>query len=180
MLNTGQIDGLPKNPRFIKDERYAALLKSVQDAPEMLDYRTLLVYPYENKYVIICGNMRYRACKEIGYSELPCCILPADTPVEKLREYTIKDNISFGSNDWDDIANSWDLGELKDWGMECNFLNTEQTDINDFFGEEQPKEDDEKDVVIKVKVPASLTEETELIRERIKEVTNEFKGVSVL
>ena len=116
--NNGQIEGLPKNPRFIKDNRFKQLVKSIEDAPEMLDYRTLLVFPHDKKYVIIAGNMRYRACKELGYNELPCYVLPEETPAEKLREYAIKDNIGFGSDDWDILMNEWDTEELKDWGYE--------------------------------------------------------------
>lgn len=117
-VNNGQIDGLPKNPRFIKDNRFKALVKSIEDAPEMLDYRTLLVFPHDKKFVIIAGNMRFRACKEIGYKELPCYVLPEETPAYKLREYAIKDNIGFGADDWDILMNEWDTQELKDWGYE--------------------------------------------------------------
>lgn len=116
--NKGQIKGLPQNPRFIKDNRFKQLVKSIEDAPEMLDYRTLLVFPHEKKYVIIAGNMRFRACKELGYKELPCYVLPEETPAEKLREYAIKDNIGFGADDWDILMNEWDTDELKEWGME--------------------------------------------------------------
>ena len=116
--NKGQIEGLPQNPRFIKDNRFKQLVKSIEDAPEMLDPRPLIVYPHEKKYVIIAGNMRFRACKELGYKELPCYVLPEETPAEKLREYAIKDNVGFGQDDWDILMNEWDTEELKDWGME--------------------------------------------------------------
>lgn len=131
--NNGQIEGLPKNPRFIKDNRFKALVKSIEDAPEMLDYRTLLVFPHDKKYIIIAGNMRFRACKEIGYKELPCYVLPEETPAEKLREYAIKDNIGFGSDDWDILMNEWDTQELKDWGMEMpdDWQGEEETEIEE-------------------------------------------------
>ena len=116
--NDGQIEGLPKNPRQIRDHRYEKLKKSITDAPEMLQLRELLVYPHGGKFVIIGGNMRYRACKEIGYKELPCKVLDAETPVEKLRQYAIKDNENFGEYDWDVVANEWDTAELEDWGVE--------------------------------------------------------------
>lgn len=117
-LNKGQVAGLPKNPRFIRDERYKALVKSIKDAPEMLHLRELLVYQHSDKYVVIGGNMRLRACKELGMESVPCKILPQDTPVGKLREYTIKDNNGFGQDDWDLLANEWEAGELADWGLE--------------------------------------------------------------
>lgn len=117
-VNKGQVEGLPQNPRFIRDERFTALKKSIEDAPEMLALRELIVYPHNGKFIIIAGNMRFRACKDLGYKEIPCKVLDADTPVEKLREYTIKDNIGFGADDWDLIANEWDINELDGWGME--------------------------------------------------------------
>ena len=116
--NKGQIEGLPQNPRFIKDNRFKQLVKSIEEAPEMLDPRPLIVFPYEKKYVIIAGNMRFRACKELGYKELPCYVLPEDTDAKKLREYAMKDNQGYGDNDWDLIANEWDADELKEWGIE--------------------------------------------------------------
>lgn len=142
--NDGQIDGLPKNPRQIRDHRYEKLKKSIEDAPEMLQLRELLVYPHGGKFVIIGGNMRYRACKEIGYKELPCKVLDAETPVEKLRQYAIKDNENFGEYDWDVVANEWDTAEMEDWGVELptdwgveldgdpNLKDGKEIDVSDF------------------------------------------------
>ena len=137
--NKGQIDGLPKNPRFIKDYRFEALKKSIKQAPEMLALRELIVYPFNGKFVTIGGNMRLKACQEIGYKELPCKVLDESTPVEKLREYAIKDNIGFGNDDFDILANEWDESELIEWGMELpenNFLEEEPTDLD---GEDKNK-----------------------------------------
>lgn len=121
-LNSGQLEGLPKNPRLIRDEKFEALLKSISDAPEMLNLRELLVFEYKKgKYIVIGGNMRLKACKELGYSELPCKILPAETPLEKLREYTIKDNNNFGEYDWDLLASDWDSVQLEDWGVDLDW-----------------------------------------------------------
>jgi len=127
-LNEGQMYGLPKNPRWIRDARFTALKKSIEDEPEMLGLREILVYPlddiegHEGKYIIIGGNMRYRACTELGYKELPCKIIPIETPVKKLRAYTIKDNSGFGQWDYDDLSSSWDDDELRDFGMELDYI----------------------------------------------------------
>ena len=92
-FNKGQLTGLPKNPRFFRDYRFEAMKKSIQDSPEMLELRELIVFPYnDGRYIVVCGNLRLRACKELGYKELPCKILAPDTPVKKLREYATKDN----------------------------------------------------------------------------------------
>lgn len=117
-FNKGQLQGLPKNPRFFRDNRYEAMKKSISDSPEMLELRELIVYPYnDGRYVVVCGNLRLRACKELGYKELPCKVLNADTPVKKLREYATKDNVNFGENDMDIMQNEWDKSELQDWGI---------------------------------------------------------------
>jgi hypothetical protein len=116
--NEGQVEGLPNNPRQIKNREFELLKKSMEESPEMLHLREIIVYPHGKKYVVIGGNMRLRAAKALGFKELPCKILPEDTPIEKLREYCIKDNNGFGEDDWDILANEWDAEELQDWGME--------------------------------------------------------------
>lgn len=117
--NTGQLKGLPKNPRFFRDYRYEAMKKSIKDSPEMLELRELIVFPYINgHYVVVCGNLRLRANKELGYTELPCKVLADDTTPKKLREFAIKDNVNFGENDSDIMTNEWDKGELMDYGIE--------------------------------------------------------------
>jgi hypothetical protein len=116
--NKGQIEGLPKNPRLIKDAKYEKLKKSIEDNPEMLGMREVLVYPHGSKFVIIGGNMRFQACKDLGFTEVPCKVLDKDTTPDQLRAITIKDNVSFGEHDWELLANEWDNIEISDWGME--------------------------------------------------------------
>ncbi len=59
--NFGQLDGLPSNPREITEAKMELLKKNIQQYPEMLKLRGLLVYPLDNgKYIIIGGNMRYK------------------------------------------------------------------------------------------------------------------------
>ncbi len=117
--NTGQVEGLPQNPRLIKDEKFKKLKKSIEDNPEMLALRELLVYPIGGgKYIIIGGNMRYAAMKELGYKDAPCKVIPEETSVENLRAYTIKDNSGFGEWDMDMLANEWDVELLDLWGVD--------------------------------------------------------------
>ncbi len=115
--NTGQVDGLPKNPRFLKDDKFMKLKKSIDQDPEMLELREVLAYDNGGELVVIGGNMRLRACKELGIKEVPCKILPKETPIEKLKAYTIKDNSSFGDWDFELLANEWDAMDLDDWGV---------------------------------------------------------------
>lgn len=130
--NEGQVAGIPKNPRFIKGEEYDKLKKSLTDAPELLQYKPLMVYATDGgKYVTICGNMRLRVCQELnskgtqGFDKLPCFVLNSDVSINKVKEYAIKDNVQAGNWDWDELGNNWDVGELTDWGVDCSFLNEE-------------------------------------------------------
>lgn len=116
--NSGEVEGLPRNPRKISKKNLEKLKKSVQDAPEMLRLRELIVVPHGEGYVVIAGNQRLEAAKAVGMETLTCKVLPADTDPAKLREYAIKDNLPFGEDDWDVIASDWDTEELKEWGME--------------------------------------------------------------
>lgn len=110
--NNGQIEGLPKNPRLIKNDKYKKLVKSLQDHPQMLGLRELLVYPHGDKFVIIGGNMRYTAMKELKFKTAPCKVISASTSVDDLKAYTIKDNSGFGDWDFDLLANDWDMSLL--------------------------------------------------------------------
>ena len=88
--NNGQLKGLPKNPRYIKDERYEAMKQSLTDDPEMTELRELVVYPLpdsKGKYIAIGGNMRLRAMKDLGWKEAEAIVLKKETPLAKLREY---------------------------------------------------------------------------------------------
>lgn len=129
--NIGQIPGLPKNPRIIRDERYQRLLQSLRDLPEMMDLRELIVFPLgepydQPAYVVIGGNMRLTGCQELKWDQVPCKVLPASTSLETLKQITIKDNVGYGDDDFDALNADWDMDELEAWGMEL--ADVEETD----------------------------------------------------
>lgn len=113
--NNGQIFGLPKNPRDIYVEEFDSLVKSIQADPEMLLLRPLMVYPYEDRYVVIGGNMRLHAVRQLHYDEVPCKIIPKDTSIEELAAMTVLDNTHAGDWSEDDLDNDWSREELEGW-----------------------------------------------------------------
>ena len=115
--NKGQVAGLPSNPRQWGKGELDNLVKSIKETPELLEARGLIVWPYGGKYIILGGNMRFSALREMNAEDAPCYVLPEDTPMEKLREIVIKDNGAFGSWDYDMLANEWDDLPLSDWGV---------------------------------------------------------------
>ena len=162
--NRGQIVGLPKNPRVIRDAKFQILKKSIEEDPEMTALREILVVEYGDKYVIIGGNMRFRAMQDLGIKEAPCKVIPADTDVEKLKAYTIKDNAGFGEWDWDDLANEWGDEPLSDWGVDVWEAEEEQSEAK-----KEKDLSDQLDTSFRVEVTCINEAEQELI---YNELTN--------
>ena len=104
----------PNNPRLIKDDKFAKLVKSVQEFPEMLEIRPIVV---NSDMVVLGGNMRLKACKEAGIKEVPI-IIADNLTEEQQREFLIKDNVSGGEWDWNILANEWDAEQLTGWGLD--------------------------------------------------------------
>lgn len=187
--NEGQIEGLSKNPRYLKESEHDKLKKSLTDSPEFLEYKPLMVYAMDNgNYVTICGNMRLRVANELrldGHSEfdtIPCVILKADTPIEKIKEYAIKDNVQAGNWDWDELANGeWETDALQDWGVDCSFLNTDEndTDIDELFEDAQNTESKTKDIKLSVHISQELEDKVDEIKEIIKSAVSEYDGVEI-
>jgi ParB-like chromosome segregation protein Spo0J len=125
LVKISEVKPNPKNPRIIKDGKFQKLVKSIQEFPDMLNKRPLIVFTdVDNKYVVLGGNMRLKACKEIGLKEIPIIIADEWTEEQK-NEFLIKDNVGFGEWDWDSLANEWDAELLNDWGLNVPELPTE-------------------------------------------------------
>jgi DNA modification methylase len=116
----GTIIPNPTNPRIIKDDKFKKLVKSIQEFPQMLELRPIVV---DGNMVVLGGNMRLKACIAAGLKEVPIIVADQLTDAQKL-EFIIKDNVGFGEWDWDLLANQWDVEALEDWGLELPFDNT--------------------------------------------------------
>jgi ParB-like chromosome segregation protein Spo0J len=113
-VKIGDVKVNPNNPRLIKDEKFAKLVQSIKDLPQMLDIRPIVV---NSDMVVLGGNMRLKACKEAGLKEVP--IIIADNLTEdQQREFLIKDNVSGGEWDWTIIQSEWDADQLSEWGLD--------------------------------------------------------------
>ena len=142
IVKISEVKPNPKNPRIIKDGKFQKLVKSIQEFPDMLNKRPLVVFTdVDNKYVVLGGNMRLKACKEIGLKEIPIIVADEWTEEQK-NEFLIKDNVGFGEWDWDSLANEWDVEKLDDWaleipnyslGLDVNNMNEDDIDIDEEF-----------------------------------------------
>jgi DNA modification methylase len=119
----------PNNPRLIKDDKFKKLVKSIQEFPDMLNVRPIVV---NKDMVVLGGNMRLKAIKEAGIKEINVDIV--DWNEQQQKEFIVKDNVGYGEWDWDDLANNWDAEELTDWGLDIpnfdsNVLEAEEDDF---------------------------------------------------
>ena len=110
----------PSNPRIIKDDKFKKLVKSIQEFPQMLELRPIVV---DSNMVVLGGNMRLKASIAAGLKEVDILIADQLTDEQK-AEFIIKDNVGFGEWDWDLLANEWDVDALTEWGLELPFDNT--------------------------------------------------------
>jgi len=123
----------PDNPRRISDKQMERLVKSLQDFPDMLQLREIVV---DEDMMILGGNMRYLALKKIDEKECMAKIVEGLTPEQK-REFIIKDNGVWGEWDMDLLANSWDDLPLADWGLPDEFHCLDGSDEEKLVQEER-------------------------------------------
>jgi DNA modification methylase len=131
-VKISEIKTNPKNPRLIKDDKFRKLVKSIQEFPQMLELRPIVV---DENNIVLGGNMRLKACLEVGLKEV--YIVKADDLTEQQKdEFIVKDNVGFGEWDWDILANEWDTEKLQDWGLDLPLdlsveeLEAEEDDFN--------------------------------------------------
>lgn len=168
-FNTGQVPGLPKNPRFIRDAKFAAMCQSIREDPEYLEVREVLVYEYQGVNVVIGGEMRTRGAKAEGHKDVPCKVFPECTSVDKIRAYAIKDNAHYGEWDQGALANDWEAGVLKEWGVDeasWGYDKVSEEDIDALFVDRENQENEGLNRII-----LNYTDtDYEKVHERIKEI----------
>lgn len=171
--NTGQVPGLPQNPRYILEKGIEDLDNSLKEDPEFLFANRPVLFPYAGAYVAIAGNQRVSRCAYLGILEIPCDILNPNVSPDKLRRFMVKDNIAYGKNDWDIFANEFELEELIHMGLEMPDL-----DLHDLDGEDDDNGPDNNDLKITVTFNSNF-EKFDLIKDRILAITSEFEGIDV-
>lgn len=119
MIKISELKKNPNNPRLIKDDKFQKLVKSIQDFPKMMELRPIII---NDQNIVLGGNMRLAALKELGYKEIPdeWVKQAKDLTQEQQNEFIVKDNVSFGAWDWDTLANEWESDDLADWGLDVH------------------------------------------------------------
>jgi hypothetical protein len=157
VVNINKVRTNPNNPRIIKDDKFQKLVKSIQEFPQMLEIRPIVV---NEEMIVLGGNMRLKACQEAGIKEIPI-IKASNLTEEQQKEFIIKDNVGFGEWDWNVLANTWDSEQLNNWGLEVPLF--EDTNLDEFFNEQQVE-----DKVSNGKITLEYTlEEVELVKTQL-------------
>ncbi len=127
-VKIGEVKNNPSNPRLIKDDKFRKLVKSIQEFPQMLELRPIVV---DENNIVLGGNMRLKACKEAGLKDV--FIVKAENLTEEQKqEFIVKDNVGFGEWDWDMLANEWDVDKLDEWGLDVpKILDSSEDDLKD-------------------------------------------------
>jgi DNA modification methylase len=112
----------PWNPRFISDERFQNLCRSIEQDPDFLWLRPILA---TKDGTIFAGNMRYRAAEHLGWGELPAILV--DIPEQLARERALRDNAQWGEWEEDDLAAL--LKQLGDDGSSLDLLGFSERDL---------------------------------------------------
>ena len=155
------------NPRIIKDDKFKKLVRSLKEFPEMLDKRPIVV---DENMVILGGNMRYLASKEIGLKEVE--VIVADNWTEKQKkEFIIKDNVNYGVWDWDILANEWHNEKLNEWGLDV-------LSFTDEFGEETLTENNIPDELDQVTINFSMPNYTYVkVEDEIQNIIKKYPNI---
>ena len=128
LVDIGSIKPNEKNPRSITPEKKALLVKSIQEFPQMLELRPLIV---DKRGVILGGNMRYDAAIGAGLKKIPIIRAENLTPAQA-KEFIVKDNVGFGEWEWETLLDQYDASDLEEWGL----------DVPEFAGQEQEAAED--------------------------------------
>jgi len=116
-MKLNSIKSNPNNPRLIKDDKFKKLVNSIKEFPKMMELRPIVI---DENNIVLGGNMRLKALKELNYKEIPEEWIKSakDLTEDETRRFIIADNVGFGEHDWDVLANEWDVKELEEWGLE--------------------------------------------------------------
>lgn len=132
----------PMNPRRISADRFTALKHALQEDPDMLEARPLIVTPQGE---VVCGNMRLRAIRELGWDAVNVYVADLDDATK--REWMIRDNNEYGEWVPDELAAL--VADHRDSERDLAMLGFSQGELDDLLKlatQELPEPGDEPSV----------------------------------
>lgn len=127
IFKTIEIHLNPTNPRTITKKEYRKLVERIRKAPHYMKLQPLILN--EDK-MILDGNMRYRACKELGWVEIPAQVftkaahIASDAWTKYKRTYEeccteiiFTSNLHSGEFDFDIVTNIYNDVDVEGYGL---------------------------------------------------------------
>lgn len=139
-----KLDG---NPRKITQEQLETLKQSIERNKDYFEARPLILSNRTGELVVIAGNQRYEACKQLGIEECPTVLLEGLTE-EREKEIIIRDNVSNG--EWDEeLLQDWDSELLNDWGVDISDMKCFEEPVSEAEEDDFDEDTDEVEPVCK-------------------------------
>ena len=106
----------PNNSRLIKDDKFQKLVNSIREFPKMMELRPMVV---NSDNIVLGGNMRLKALKELGYKDIPDEWVKSakDLTEDEARRFIIADNVGFGEHDWEILKKRMGCCRVKRMGF---------------------------------------------------------------
>ena len=180
-VNLSELKPHPDNPRKISRENMDRLVKSLQEFPEMLEIKEIVV---DETMTIIGGNMRYAALKKMGREQCKAKIVTGLTEDQK-REYIIKDNIALGEWEKTIIAKKYSDLDLKTWGIDLLGASMDKEELTAAILTEKERKEatktaDEISKALSEKIKAITAEDPKRINSAICIVVQNGRGNDVM
>lgn len=120
VLNEGQIPWLPENPRQWTREDVELTKASLKRDPDFQEDNPIkLVATPDGKLLAFAGNLRTTAAKELRWKTFEAILYTPENAEdeETIRRRALLDNGSFGSWDYDRLADKWNDMPFKELGI---------------------------------------------------------------
>ena len=121
VLNDGSVDWLPANPRTWTQLDIDRTSRSIAQDPDFLEDRPILAFAEDDmpQFMVFAGNLRTTAAKGLALKSVPVVVYYPETEEDReaVKRRAMKDNGTFGSWDYDALANEWDDLPLAEFGV---------------------------------------------------------------
>ena len=121
ILNDGSVDWLPANPRTWTQLDIDRTSRSIAQDPDFLEDRPILAFAEDDmpQFMVFAGNLRTTAAKGLALKSVPVVVYYPETDADReaVKRRAMKDNGTFGSWDYDALANEWDDLPLAEFGV---------------------------------------------------------------
>lgn len=180
VLNEGQLDWLPENPRSWTRTDIDRTIESLKRDPDFQEDNPIKVVPFEDKLLVFAGNLRTTGARELKWDSFEAMLYEPETEEDKatIKRRAILDNGSFGSWDYDRLANEWDDLPLCEFGVPAwHNVDVDMDAVDALFEDAGPGK--EKGITITISVPKSYEDKLTDIEEAIDVTLEEFPGCTI-